>query len=48
MNALDVVLDEIEEYLDNLADAEGNGPGDYRPNREMTLLNALREARGKG
>lgn len=42
---LAVVLDDIEDYLDNLADAEGNGPADYRPNQEMGLLNALRTAR---
>lgn len=46
--ALDVlqnVLDDLEEYLDNRADAEGNGPADYKPNEEMRLLNRLREAR---
>ena len=42
---LAVVLDDLEEYLDNRADAEGNGPADYKPNLEMQLLNALREAR---
>lgn len=42
------LLDEIEAYLDDHADAEGNGPADYRPNKAMRLLNDLREARGKG
>ena len=45
VSALDVVLDEIEEYLDNLSDCEGNGPADARPNQEMRLLCALRDAR---
>ena len=45
MSPLAAVLDEIEEYLDDRADAEGNGPADYRPNEEMSLLNALRRAR---
>lgn len=42
---LAVVLDDLEEYLDNRSDCEGNGPADYKPNLEMRLLNALREAR---
>lgn len=44
---LAVVLDEIEEYLDNRSDCEGNGPADARPNVEMRLLCALRDAREK-
>jgi hypothetical protein len=42
---MDEILDEIEEYLDDRADAEGNGPADWRPNKAMRLLNALQEAR---
>lgn len=42
------VLDRIEEYLDQRADADGvPSGGGYRPNEEMRLLSELREARSK-
>jgi hypothetical protein len=41
----DDLLDEIEDFLDQRADAEGNGPADYRPNEAMRLLSRLRRAR---
>ena len=31
-------LQEVSVQLDQRADAEGNGPADYRPNWEMSLL----------
>jgi hypothetical protein len=39
------LLDSIEEYLGDRADAEGNSAADWRPNEAMRLLNELREAR---
>lgn len=45
--ALAEVLDDVEDFLEDRSDAEGNGPADYRPNKAMRLLNDLREARGK-
>ena len=39
------LLDETEAFLDNHADAEGNSAADWKPNKAMRLLNALREAR---
>jgi hypothetical protein len=37
----------VAQTLDQYADAEGNGPGDYQPNWEMTLLNEVQEAIAK-
>ncbi len=40
------VLDDIEEYLDDRADADCVGdPAEYHGNQEMGLLTRLREAR---
>jgi hypothetical protein len=41
------LLDAIEDFLDSHADAEGNGPANWWPNKAMRLLNDLRRARGK-
>ena len=37
-------LKAVKEQLDQRADAEGNGPADYRPNWEMVLLQEVRAA----
>jgi hypothetical protein len=39
------LLDELDEFLDGQADAEGNSAADWVPNKAMRLLNRLREAR---
>ena len=33
------LLTQCSEFLDRYADAEGNGPGDYKPNTAMRLMN---------
>lgn len=48
MNALDAVLDEIEEYLENRADVVDGSYGEPRPNKEMSLLTELRASREAG
>ena len=39
------LLDEIEDYLDNYSDCEGNSAADWRPNKAMRLLNELQGER---
>ena len=39
------LLDDIEAYLDNRSDCEGNGAADARPNTAMRLLSRLAAAR---
>jgi hypothetical protein len=40
LTALMIVRDELDDH----ADAEGNGPGDYRPNWSMSLLQIVNDA----
>lgn len=43
---IDYILNEIEEYLDDHADASAEGdPLEYHPNKAMQLLNDLRRVR---
>lgn len=43
---LEEILDAVEEYLDDRADADCTGdPLEYRPNEAMRLLAELRDAR---
>lgn len=47
MEELESLLDEVDEYLDDRADADVQGdPPKYVPNKAMTLLSRLRELRG--
>ena len=49
MPSLSDVLDAVEEYLDERADADCTGdPLEYRPNETMRLLAELRDARREG
>ena len=41
------LLVDVAEYLDNYADAEGNGPADYKPNQAMRLLNRVEDMEAK-
>ena len=41
------LLDEIEEFLDNHSDVVDGSYGEPAPNKAMSLLSALRRARGK-
>lgn len=48
MSKLDDALNEIEAYLEDREDADGvPSGGGYRPNEEMRLLMALRDARAE-
>jgi hypothetical protein len=39
------LLDDIEDYLDDYSDCEGNSAADWKPNKAMRLMNDLQEAR---
>lgn len=41
------LLSDVAEFLDDQADAEGNGPADYKPNKAMCLLGRIYAAEGK-
>lgn len=41
------LLDEIDDFLDNYADCEGNSPADWHPNVALSLMSRLRYERGK-
>ena len=44
----EALLNDIEEYLDDRADASAEGdPLEYRPNKAMNILTALRDELGR-
>lgn len=43
---LEAALDQVEEYLDGRVDVVDGDYGAPAPNREMSLMTAIREARG--